>query len=214
MPKASIYSIDCDWQKSRTGVSLLWHRWDLVHTRKHTLCCLWDAKRWHQMRLCCSLADFCIWFLSSANTASLNLPLNGNPFHQWLIYTHCCSPPAEASNFPNMEEVWMHKKDSTFILAGIRKCFTVLWLHWSLLALKSPVSWRGRPQIAERRNTFTHAVAPSSLHESFQLLSKFPNKNLSQWFCIGRSQAQLGAWTWWGCREASNCRLYPESWRY
>lgn len=134
------------------------------------------------------LADFCIWFLSRAEHCFSQSALEWKPFSP-VAHLH---PLLLSTNFPNMEKVWMHKKDSTFILAGIRHCFTVLWLHWSLLALKSPVSWRGRPQIAERRNTFTHVVAPSSLHKSFQLLSKFPNKNLSQWFCIGRSKAQLG----------------------
>ena len=214
-PKASIYSTDSDWQKSRTGAPLLWHSWDLLHTRKHTRYCygMPIARAGTRRNFAAALQISVSGFWVVPNTACPNLPLNGNPFHQWLIYTHCYSPPAAASNFPNMEKVWMHEKGQYFYPCRDKFYCTVTPL--SLPARKSPISWRGRSQLAaERRNTFTHVVAPGNLHESLQLLSKFPNKSLSQWFCIGRSKAQLGAWTWWGSGGASDCRLYSESWRY
>lgn len=111
-PEVSIYSIDSDWQKSRTRVPLLWHSWDLLHARKHTHYCYGmpraraGTRRDFPAALQISVSGF--WVVP--NTACPNLLLNGNPFHQWLIYAHCYSPPPLASSFPNMEKVWMHKK--------------------------------------------------------------------------------------------------------
>lgn len=154
-PKASIYSIDSDWQKSTTAEPLLWHSWDLLHARKQTRWCygMPTAHAGTRRNFAAALQISASGFWVVLNTACPNLPSNGNPFHQWLTYTHCYSPPA-ASDFPNMEKAWMHKEGQYFYPCRGKPFFTVVWLRWSLPAPKSPVSWRGRSQLAaERRNT-------------------------------------------------------------
>lgn len=130
------------------------------------------------MWFCCSLADFCVWFLSSAKHCLSQSALEWKPFSP-VAHLHPLLPAA-ASNFPTTEKAWMHKKGQYFY-----HCRDKIFFYGTLtlLVTASPKEFyfmKGRSQLAaERRNTFTHVVAPSSLHESLQLLSKFQNENLS-----------------------------------
>lgn len=136
-PKACIYCIDSDWQRAGgecpyCGIA------DIAGQEANPLL-LGDASSmcWHQIGFCCSLADFCFWFLSNAKDCLSQSALEWQTFspvahlHPLLIFT------SSSHSFLICRRCRCIEKDGTFILAEITYFFTVIWHCWSLPVQKS-----------------------------------------------------------------------------